>query len=73
MEIVNTRQKEFDQPSVELELLLSGTAKQVVDAICCCTNIKINETLVDQILIKWRNCHWPLDKTNEWTYYDNNA
>lgn len=72
-EIVGNRQQEFGNPNITLETLLLESPDKVTQALCDHLNISIDTKLVEQILTKWRNCHWPIEKTNSWKYYDNNA
>lgn len=66
-EIVATRQQEFGPPDIPLELLLSGSVTAIASALNC---VSLDLTQVEQIITAWRQCHWPLNETDNWKYYD---
>lgn len=72
-EIVNSRQTKFGSPDLPLESLLFGDTAQVVDILLKKLDISVDKELANQILIKWQQCHWPLEQTTNWKYYDSNA
>jgi len=69
-EIIKHRQQEFGIPDISLELLLTGNANVVTDTLYKCLGIKIDVEFAQQVLDKWRQCHWPIAETNNWKYYD---
>lgn len=73
IEIVNSRQKEFGSPDLSLESLLFGDVEKIVDLLLEKLDVTVDKELAAQILIKWQQCHWPLEQTTNWKYYDSNA
>lgn len=72
-EIVKHRQANFGIPDISLELLLSGPAEEIIDCFYTCLSIRIDVNQAKQVLEKWRQCHWPMNETDNWKYYDNDA
>jgi hypothetical protein len=72
-EIVKTRQQNFGTPDIALETLLYDTADKVVDVFRDRLDITVDIEQATVVLDKWRQCHWPIDTTDHWRYYDYNA
>lgn len=67
--IIGSRQREFGQPDVSLEILLSGTASQVVESFQSKLDIAVDSDMADTIINQWRKLHWFLDTTYDWPYH----
>lgn len=69
-EILCQRQTDFGIPDLRLEQLLCDSAESIVASLNLKLNINVDVEQAEQIILAWRNLHWPIEQTTQWKYYD---
>lgn len=69
-EIIWQRQRSFGIPDVSLEQILYDSPQAIKNCLYSKLNIDIEVEQIRQIIIAWRELHWPIEQTAQWKYYD---